>query len=394
MIQSKEHGAAMGATVAYPDVTLSRSVDVRCWRVVGQIARAAKRPEVVPVLERVRERGETDARDVAEHLLFEPHAREVVAERLLHIAKVYGLLEERGRSRGHGGSGKHGGVFALTPEGERALDTGEVFVPEHGTWLVWTSEDPLLPGPILRVAPWEEPNAYDEVLTREQERSFDGIPESLSGAGGASVVLPDKEGHSLRALGFERRGEAVAPEASLRVTWEVGQGRLTLTGDLGGASVASSIEPPSCPPIDVWQSLLHGAGLWRDWDVALGALRVALDATAEAEREAMKRAVEFDRPDVSGFGHFDPLVVSDTPITAHSPSDAQRWAAWRLRARVSGYATTARFDGWRRDAQAPFGGHRLDLPLRGELAERAWTPRAERPSPYAWHLIAAEDWNL
>lgn len=369
--------------MAYPDLTLKRSVDVRCWRVVGQIARAAKRPEVVPVLERARERGETDARDLAEHLLFEPHARKVVAERLLHIAEKLGLLE--GRSRG---------AFALTSEGERALDTGEVFIPERGTWMVWTSEDPLLPGPILKVTPWEEPNAYDEIRVREHERSFDGIPESLSGAAGSSVVLRDAEGRSLRVLEFERRGEAVAPEASLRIAWEVGRRRLTLAGDLGGSAVDSSIESPSCSLAEVWQSLLRGAGLGHDWDDALGALRMTFDATTEAEREAMHRAVEFDRPDVADFGHFDPLVVSGIPITAGSPSDAQRWAAWRLRSRVSDYATTARFDGWRRDAQAPFDGHQLDLPLRGALAERAWTSRAEHPSPYAWHLVAAEDWNL
>ena len=93
-------------------ITLERSVIVKCWR-VGQVAKAEKRTELIPVLLRVRETGGTDARGLAEHLLFESRSRRVVADRLLNIAHAYGLVEKEERAR----------VFTLTEAGERAIDT-------------------------------------------------------------------------------------------------------------------------------------------------------------------------------------------------------------------------------------------------------------------------------
>ena len=101
-------------------IILERSVTVGCWRVVGQVAKSQRRTELVPVLMRADENDGTDARDLAEHLLFESRSRRVVANRLLRIATAYGLVEESSRD------------FVLTEAGKRAIHTGEVFVPEDG----------------------------------------------------------------------------------------------------------------------------------------------------------------------------------------------------------------------------------------------------------------------
>ena len=74
------------------NINVRRKIEVRSWRVIGQVVKAAKRAELMPVLLRARERGATDAGDVAGHLLFESGSRRVVAQRLLHIAERYGLL--------------------------------------------------------------------------------------------------------------------------------------------------------------------------------------------------------------------------------------------------------------------------------------------------------------
>ncbi|MEO0603486.1 MAG: hypothetical protein AAF211_18755, partial [Myxococcota bacterium] len=140
-------------------IYLRRTVAVRCWRVVGRIAKTTKRAELRPVLLRAQEQGETDAGDIAGHLLFESRSRRVVAERLLRIAEVYGLLERNDRR------------YRLTDQGQEAIATAQVFVPEHGTWTVWASNDPLLATPILRVDPWSEPTAYDEVWGNERDKA-------------------------------------------------------------------------------------------------------------------------------------------------------------------------------------------------------------------------------
>jgi hypothetical protein len=74
------------------NIVLQRRIAVRCWNVLGMVAKASKRPELMPVLIRARERHQTSAEDIAEHLFFEQRARRVVAERLLRIAASYGLI--------------------------------------------------------------------------------------------------------------------------------------------------------------------------------------------------------------------------------------------------------------------------------------------------------------
>lgn len=149
-------------------IVLQRAVEVRCWRVVGQVAKATKRTELLPVLLRAREREATDANDIAAHLLFESRSRHVVAKRLLQIAEVYGLLEATERR------------YRLTDSGRNALETKQIFVPEHGTWTVWASDDPLLAAPVMHVEPWAEPTAYEEVLGGKRhsvrERAFGRLP--------------------------------------------------------------------------------------------------------------------------------------------------------------------------------------------------------------------------
>lgn len=53
------------------NIVLQRRIAVRCWNVLGMVAKSSKRPELMPVLLRARERNQTSAEDVAEHLFFE-----------------------------------------------------------------------------------------------------------------------------------------------------------------------------------------------------------------------------------------------------------------------------------------------------------------------------------
>ena len=168
------------------DVILERPVEIRCWRVVGEVAKAEKRPELTPVLLRASETGGTDARDVAGHLLFEARSRRVVAERLLDIGVAYKLLEKRGRA------------FVLTGAGETAIDTEKVLVPDYGTWTVWASEDPLLPSPVLRIEPWNEPNAYTEIFGNNRESATQRSPQRSSALDAQRCGDPHQAGRRRR----------------------------------------------------------------------------------------------------------------------------------------------------------------------------------------------------
>lgn len=367
-------------------VHLNRPIEVHCWRVVGQIARARKRAELLPVLLRAREQGATDARDIADHLLFESSSRLVVARRLLEIATRYRLLEERDRR------------FVLTDAGQDALQTETVFVPEQGAWSVWASQDLLLPSPILRVEPWSEPSAFDEVRGRDREaaneRRFERLPSWLVDATGLSATPAAGGGDPVRLEELEREGQPADPDASLTLTWDVEGRRLRLEGSLGGTPVDAALDAPDVSTDQVWNELLQGERLWSRWDTDTRSLQVGFDETEEPERESLVRTVTFRSPEIGDLGRFKETSVQGVALRPRTARDAEEWATWRLQARVRDYATTARYERWAEEAMGPFEEFAPSVPSREQLAEDLWDDWGERPSAAAWYLAAAEDWGL
>lgn len=366
-------------------IHLQRTIEVGCWRVIGQVAKSSKRPELMPVLLRARERGATDPDDVAGHLLFEPRSRLVVAERLLQIAELYGLLEQRDRR------------YSLTEPGHAALATMQVFVPEQGAWTVWASNDPLLPTPILHVEPWVESTAHDEIRGNgrdtARERPFERLPQWVRDAAGV-VAAPLISGERRRVDELEAEGEVADPETTLRAAWDVSGARLWVEGTLGGEPVSAALDAPDVGVDAVWDQLLQVEGLWTRWDASANALRVGFAEATPAERESLVCAVTFQRPAIASLGAFDAATVEGIALRAPTAEDAKRWTEWRLRARVRDYATAERFSAWTAEAVAPFSEFDSSPPTRRALAEAAWRERTARPTPYAWHLVAAEDWSL
>ena len=368
------------------DMILARPVAVQGWRVIGQVAKAEKREELAPILERARENDGTNANDLAHHLLFS-HSRKVVAERLLRIGDRYGLLEKRGRDH-----------FVLTEDGKRAVETEEVFVPEHGAWTMWTSDDPLLSSPVLGIEPWdEEPSAFDEGRKRREngEREFEPLPDWIRAACGSEISPPtSKDRAVVRIEDLDEEAEVVKVDASLQLIWNVRERRLRLRGKLNQREVDADLLPPRKTTEYVWSALLEGEGLLVGWKPDIPALAIPFRETSERERATMRRDLVFEKPSVPEHGSFDSLTVPGVPITAGSRDDAREWSEWRLKARVGDYATSRRYADWSGEAAEPFAKYRPELPDRAALAERAWRLAAGRPGPEAWYLVAAEDWGL
>lgn len=376
------HSAGTGAAGA---IRLSREIRVECWRVIGQVAKAAKRNELLPTLLRARDLGQTDARDIAEHLLFDYGSRRVIAQRLLQLAEQYGLLVQENRQ------------YRLTESGSTALETKQIFVPEHGTWTVWVSKDPLLNATILRVEPWRESSAFDEVWGEERDkapkRRFEKLPRWVRDAEGV-ITTPLVGSTSLRIDHLEHEGEVADAETTLRAVWDVNGARMRIVGTLGSKPVDAVASAPEIAADAVWMQLMQAEGLWSEWDETVDALRVGFDETIAGERESLVRSISFKRPDIESLGGFDATKVEGIALRARSAQDATRWAEWRLRERIKDYAITEHFGAWTADAINPFTEFDPSTPTRQKLAESAWSDRTDRPTSSTWHLVAAEDWSL
>jgi hypothetical protein len=358
-------------------------VKLYCWNVIGQVAKATKRDELMPILLRAREAGATDAKDIAAHLLFDAGSRLGVAQRLLQIAENYGLLALREKR------------YILTAAGESAVQARQIFVPEHGAWTIWASDDPLLATPILLVKPWTEPTAMDEVwgADRDAERTFEKLPGWLHAVVGA-ISIPVAANNALRIDHLESRGEVVDVVPSLRATWNATEAKLRVTGTLDGTSVNAVAGAPGIEASATWRQLLEPAGLWSQWDQAAGALRVGFAETEPSARQTFLQSVHFAKPTIGGYGRFDAMTVSGVAIRARSQDDADQWAAWRLEVRINTYATADSFRGWTEEAIAPLAEFTPAPPSRKALADAAWQAGKDRPSSTTWHLVAAEDWSL
>lgn len=385
---------------------LRRRVKVQCWNVTGEVSQKERRPELCSLLLRIKEKGDTTAEDIAEHMLFDRTGRRGVAERLLMIAQRHGLIDRQGG----GGSQK----FILNDRGWEAIRSGDVFVPEQGEWKIWVSDDQLLDVPVLALQPVrDEPNIREEVGSQEKReqarlrpiRSIDAFIRAAEGVVFTDVVTGVS--HRIDSLGS--RGENRSSDENgldLDLTWAFPDNRVHMEGTyrsskstpkMGGGKVGEISRRLGSPDISagaVWKCLLQSEGLWQRWDETCEVMRVGFAETSDSERGAMNRSIWFKRPCVAAYGEFDQVEVHGVPLRASTQKDADDWAEWRLRHQVDQYATQERYDKWRETAEEPLRDFRVSLPERKALAERVWSDCDGKPGADAWYLMAAVDWSL
>ncbi|WP_315549930.1 hypothetical protein [Lautropia mirabilis] len=387
--------------VSRSSIVLKRSIDIQRWRFQGEVGFLEKREELLSILLRVKENPETDSRDIAEHLLFEVVARVKVAERLLSIAEYYGLLIRTDSG------------FQLTSTGEEAIEREEVFVPQQGDWEIWASDDPMMESSILRLDSFKESKAYEEtqgkLKDKAENRVFEEVPMYIRNA--MKMPISPIAGKAMfRVEDIARNGESVALKGSdridgrvddvLNLEWTVNDGGLRVRGSLGGNAVDAEMSVLGTSYDEVWKELLSNVGLLSQWDALNNALRVTFSETDDDERESCLRALYVERPFLDGLGEFEDVLIKNVALRASSVDEATIWADHRLRSRIRDYATERRFITWTEEAVKPFGEFNgLRLPAsRRDRAQQAWSyalsADGERPSPFTWHLVAAEDWSL
>ncbi|MFJ2320584.1 hypothetical protein [Pseudomonas sp. NPDC087817] len=368
-------------------IVLTREITTYCWHVLGEVARATRRPELLPVLQRAGMKETVDAQDIAVHLLLED-SRHAAAARLLEIACGLGLLESVSSPGGSRSSRK---AYGLTDLGHEALQRKEVFVPEYGSWRLWASNDPLLDCPILLIEPNNEPQAKQEARS-DSPPTIEKIPSWLQKALGKTIT-PHGNKVALRIDHLEKNLQPQDTQATLRSTWNVDTARLDLKGKLGDNLFDAPCMPPEMTAHQVWQGLLESSGLLDDWDDETRALKKSFAASSPAERNSLRADLQLFAPQLQRFGRFDDVRVSQVALMPASLEDARHWAQWRLVERINSYASSPKFAAWAEDAYAPFHKFDLSMPMRKDLAEHTWQQR-ETSRAITWHLVAAEDWGL
>lgn len=373
---------------------LHRNINVFCWNVKATISKKAKRDDLMPILKRAQENNGTYSRDIADHLLGEEIGREIVGFRLLSICESLNLLENRGE--------KNLPRYFLTEEGERALYSRYVMVPEEGTWTIWVSDDSLLKYPILYIEPFSEVSVSDELRGNKKKDSkarndkFEKTPHWLRNACSITSMPAAIGNEQIRLDHIDTKIERVENNARLALEWRPEINSLKLNGSIKKYPVNSTPEAPEISFSDVWQELLENEQLWHQWQEAKERLLVSFDLTDHIERSLLQQRLKFVKPNIEKVGSFD-QIHRKVAIFPQSQQDAQHWAEWKLQNEINTYATEVEFAQWCQKTLNLFEEYSdaIELPTRNELAIDAWQNRYDRKNTSTiWHLMAVEDWGI
>lgn len=365
------------------DIILKRELKTETWLIQGEIASAGNRPEINCVLQFLSEHPNSKAADCAGHLFGDNVGRNVVAERLLNMARYFKLAElERGKYR-------------LTDEGKKALEKNEILVPEEGCWAICVCEDPLLPHQLLSIDVHHEPTAASTGLNKNRENLKERanklvkVPKNINAVLGLQVQ-PIAGGQEVRINKIEAKGEKLSHGKKFQIEWNV-------TG--GTVEVKRSKELIFTEKVEtvsrdkVLKLFMKCEGLADDWQDQSETLTVSFADTNPEERLSMKRTIKISKPVVSKLGSFAPLSLSNISITPRCATEAKEWALWRLKQKVNMYASANKYKSWTQKALEPFMEFDVSIKDRAELANELWFENSKK-NDKCWHLMAAQDWNL
>jgi hypothetical protein len=314
-------------------LVLSRQVKLEKYEAVMEIGRQQRREELHAVLLLAEEHGGVvTAREVSQELL--QGRPELVGKAIVDRCRDLGLLDESGR---------------ITAIGRDALQTGNVFIPERGRYVVWFTEDPLVPQKLIHLEAKEESHLSVEVAIMKDRnaraqtteaarplpdklRSLEGGVYNLMGKGGGKVVIRTIDANGLTCH--------LGPADSAKLTLQVGpaSSRLAMSGGF-----ERLLTPPSLDFEDAWVSALGPlAKFWaRSRDPP--ALRSTFDELNAKELTSFSKTVLLSQPSLKGYGEFDDTSVDDVPIIPRTSSDAASWARWLLKRSIDRYMDDERY---------------------------------------------------
>ena len=349
-----------------------------------EVVRQQRRAELHAVLLLAEEHGgRATAKEVSQELL--QGRPELMGKAIIDRCSDLGLLDESGR---------------ITPVGRDALLTGNVFIPERGRYVVWFTEDPLIPQKLVHVEPMAEPNLNDEVALMkgrkargEPREEAELLPDRLRALVGGLYDLIGEGGGRIAIRSMDPNGvtSRPGPEDNTKITLEVAPDRSRLSVSGGFQKL---LTPPQLDFEASWLSALGPpARLWaRSRNPP--ALKCAYDELSPKELASFSKTVSLPRPSLSGFGEFDDASVDGVPIFPRTAEDATKWARWILKRSVADYVDSEQYERLQEACKSRFPDFpSVRLPPAEELAQELAAERAADgtlPKEY-WHLQAPLD---
>ena len=368
-------------------LVLGRQVELEKYEVLMEIGRQQPREELHAVLLLAEEHGgQATATDIANELLL--GRPESVGKAVLDRCRDLDLLDEFGR---------------ITRIGREALQAGNVFIPERARYLMWYTEDPLIPQRLLNLEPRDEPDLRQEVAVMKSRQANDSknesvqnLPDRLRSLEGRSFSLMGRGEGTVTVRSIDMKGLTSRADPSDRVS-------ITLRIEPSGSNLTVGgrfdrvLPPPSLTFEEAWFSALGPlAKLWaRSRNPP--ALRVIFEELSDRELMSFSKTVILAKPSLRNYGDFDETSVEDVPIFPQGRVDATKWAKWLLKESVNTYMTDEKYQRLVDACVSRFPDFpNIELPSSKELARELSTEKTNEgrlPKKY-WYIQAPLDLQM
>jgi hypothetical protein len=377
-------------------LALKRTLEIKRYRIIAEVAKAQKRDELYAVLLLARERGYVFAKMVADNLL--DGRPETVGKRLIQICVTHKLLKEE-ESRGKKN-------YILTETGQTALEEEKIFIPERGTWEIWVTDDPLWASALVQIEVFKEPSALKETRRdkkdelNERKSNMQSLPEWLVEKLQGQIITPlaDRK-MNYRFDELAAKGELiVTPDADITASLSIPQ-----FDDTSDLQFTVKVVDNNCRYQEqhamifeiAWPQILQQQGWLERWRIQQQTQKEVLDVSypelkTKQERSNFHKDYPISKPHLTDLNGFDNTIIDNVPIAPATQQDANNWAYWLLERDTNRYVLKDDFETMQNKVAESFPDYEITFPEQRDFAQSL---RRNNPRAY-WYLQAPLDWQI
>jgi len=300
--------------------------------------------------------------------------------------------------------------YILTETGKAAIRDRTIFIPERDVFILHGTDDPLFSEPILACKKANESSSHSNANNKGNKKDkssrnglwLKALKERVEQEP-RIIHLAAEKNRAVQIIKIDNEEERVDPFYSVSVQLTVDEDEGTIltihpqdltkkSGSMKGQTVGHEF---TLSFIEVLKNLFSdrsidiietegGCKLCVSFD------EIAKDITA---LKSFRKEFRVKKPEITGFGTFEEVIVRDLPVIPRTLDDAQQWAAWILRESIRYYINEARYLELREEAakkwEPVYSYNQIleSLPTFNEVRREFETERTKNPEGY-WYLTA------
>jgi hypothetical protein len=345
-------------------IKLKKRIAVKKFKAIMDIGQKEERSDIISLLKIAQSHNnQLSEKIICDEFIFRDNR--TMSKRILKICGEFGVIDEN---------------FKINEDGFQALLDNKIYRPQTGTYIVWATQDPIIPQRILNLEIFDEnSNLKNEIYGYRYEKSDSGerlkreiepvklesVPEWIHEVTySENIKMFDELKNEIRIQKIEEKIEPLIEERSLYATIHIEADgiKLSLEG-LFEDSRLLSIFPDYKT---VWNILLKEDALNWNWDRE--SLKISYVSLSLKEKLSMHKNLVFQNPVIQQFGPFENLKVSNILIEPISAEEADEWANWLLRKKISTYLFTDQFNLLKNEIQNDFLDFDINFDDRNKIA--------------------------